>query len=150
MLSSQLQGNVNAFFTTTKETTFEETTDIGEVVNSNTANHEHSHLCEIIAVQSLQGNKVCIFCRYRLPEETTIIAKCTKCGTLQKSTACHQLHQPLQQLKTSSSLEAFKRSFRGRIHHIWNGLESECLQTPSPDWTACRRELQRELMSRIT
>ena len=60
----------------------------------------------------------------------------------------HQ-HQ-LQCQTTNKSLEAFKRSFRGRIHYIWNGLESECLQTPSPDWMACRRELQRELMSEIT
>ena len=60
-----------------------------------------------------------------------------------------QQHQhQLQCQTTAKSLEVFKRSFRGRIHDIWNGLESECLQSPSPDWKTCRRELQRDLISR--
>ena len=80
--------NGKKYLTTTNDSSFEETTSIGEVVNSNTTQNAYSESCEIIAVQAFKRNRVCLSCKYRVTESKPGIAKCGKCDTLQKLIAC--------------------------------------------------------------
>ena len=83
--------NGRKYLTVGKDSSFTQSSTIGEVVPSTTNDNEYATQCEIIAVTSFRKTKLCICCKFRMNDnesEMRPIAKCPKCETLQKISAC--------------------------------------------------------------